>query len=101
MDQMCVANGRTHIQKEEYEHGLQSLGSCKTVEEFWKLYCSLPVIGTEGTTNYSFFRVGVWLGIDGRTALNPCGRTLQMRTAAESQCRWENPSCFPTCGRLW
>ncbi|OAO18112.1 eukaryotic translation initiation factor 4E type 2 [Blastocystis sp. ATCC 50177/Nand II] len=45
--------------KEEYEHGLQSLGSCKTVEEFWKLYCSLPVIGTEGTTNYSFFRNGI------------------------------------------
>lgn len=59
MEQMYMPILKYHLQKEEYEHNLQSLGSCKTVEEFWKLYCSLPVIGTEGTTNYSFFKVGV------------------------------------------
>ena len=69
---VSVMGGRKQ-QKEEYEHGLQSLGSCKTVEEFWKLYCSLPVIGAENAWNYSFFKVGassVFEGLEGnRTAV--------------------------------
>ena len=61
---VCVLGGCKR-QKEEYEHGLQSLGSCKTVEEFWKLYCSLPVIGTENAWNYSFFKVSACSVIEG------------------------------------
>lgn len=35
------------------------MGRCGTVEEFYSIYCYLPVIGTEQATNYSLFREGI------------------------------------------
>ena len=35
------------------------MGRCGTVEEFYSVYCYLPVIGTEQATNYSLFREGI------------------------------------------
>ena len=35
------------------------MGRCGTVEEFYSIYCYLPVIGSGEATNYSLFREGI------------------------------------------
>ena len=45
------------LQREEYFNGLESLGLCKTVEDFWQIYLSLPIIGSENASRYYLFKV--------------------------------------------
>ena len=35
------------------------MGRCGSVEEFYRIYCYLPVIGTSEATNYSLFKEGI------------------------------------------
>lgn len=37
---------------------------CKTVEDFWQIYLSLPVIGEENATHYYLFKVLHGIGCD-------------------------------------
>ena len=46
-----------NIQNEGYLNGLEDLGLCRTVEDFWQIYLSLPTIGSENTSHYYLFKV--------------------------------------------
>lgn len=45
------------FQKDEFFDGLEDLGLCKTVEDFWQIYLSLPIIGTNNASRYYLFKV--------------------------------------------
>ncbi|KAK8807722.1 eukaryotic translation initiation factor 4E [Blastocystis sp. subtype 4] len=44
---------------DNYENALEDLGLCRTVEQFWEIYCFLPVIGTGSCDSYYFFKDGI------------------------------------------
>ena len=44
-------------QKDEFFNGLEDLGLCKTVEDFWQIYLSLPIVGTNNASRYYLFKV--------------------------------------------
>ncbi|KNB42679.1 eukaryotic translation initiation factor 4e type [Blastocystis sp. subtype 4] len=39
-----------------YADSLEDLGLCRTVEDFWRIYLSLPKIGTGKATHYYLFK---------------------------------------------
>mgnify|MGYP003087152912 CR=1 FL=1 len=41
---------------ENYVESLEDLGLCRTVEDFWQIYLSLPKIGTENAAYYFLFK---------------------------------------------
>lgn len=45
------------IQNEGYLNGLEDLGLCRTVEDFWQIYLSLPLIGSDNASHYYLFKV--------------------------------------------
>ena len=51
-------------QHSEYLNQLEELGLCKTVEDFWQLYLSLPIYNPEGNVHYYLFKVFGWLVLD-------------------------------------
>ena len=53
-----------HPYSTEFANGLEDLGLCKTVEDFWQIYLSLPVIGEENATHYYLFKVLHGIGCD-------------------------------------
>ena len=63
------------LQKEEYLNGLESLGLCKTVEDFWQIYLSLPIIGSENASRYYLFKVLHTYTVRSRIISNRLGNT--------------------------
>ena len=47
----------SNYQKDEFFNGLEDLGLCKTVEDFWQIYLSLPIVGTNNASRYYLFKV--------------------------------------------
>ena len=47
----------THRLRNFYRFWRSALGLCRTVEDFWQLYLSLPVIGSNNTSHYYLFKV--------------------------------------------